>query len=219
MLLVHGAWHGAWCWRDVLPLLPGARAIDLAGCGARAEDPAVVTLSDHGDDIARHAARVVVAHSYGGCALNQALADGAEIEHAIYLDALAPDAGEALMEAAPEADRATFQTATECGAPIPIRPREVWPRQWGLTGTHADFAAQHLRPMPPRCFTDAVRGDPGAHPAQRTYIRCTQNISPLFDRYRARAVDRGWAVHDLDAPHCAMVTHPDELAKLLRALS
>jgi pimeloyl-ACP methyl ester carboxylesterase len=33
MVLVHGSWHGAWCWHRVLPALQAlghtARAIDL----------------------------------------------------------------------------------------------------------------------------------------------------------------------------------------------
>ena len=47
IVLVHGAWHGAWCWRRVLPLLRGAgidtHAVTLTGVGERAHllSPAV----------------------------------------------------------------------------------------------------------------------------------------------------------------------------------
>ena len=38
-VLVHGAWHGAWCWRDVLPQLARAghraHAVTLTGVGER----------------------------------------------------------------------------------------------------------------------------------------------------------------------------------------
>ncbi|HSB25299.1 MAG TPA: alpha/beta fold hydrolase, partial [Burkholderiaceae bacterium] len=39
-VLVHGAWHGAWCWARVLPLLRAAghpaHAVTLTGTGERA---------------------------------------------------------------------------------------------------------------------------------------------------------------------------------------
>src|SRR5437870_2841181 len=109
VVLVHGAWHGAWCFDRVLPRLRDAGvdavAIDLPGHG---EDTS--PLSDlHGD-----AARVrsvldgiddpvvLVGHSYGGAVITEA-GDHARVAHLVYLCAFALDDGESCMTAAVEA--------------------------------------------------------------------------------------------------------------------
>jgi pimeloyl-ACP methyl ester carboxylesterase len=47
VLLLHGFWHGSWCWTDVLARLTGASvralAVDMAGHGLRAARPAALT--------------------------------------------------------------------------------------------------------------------------------------------------------------------------------
>ncbi|MEO7151506.1 MAG: alpha/beta fold hydrolase, partial [Burkholderiaceae bacterium] len=75
-VFVHGAWHGAWCWRRVLAPLRaaghGAHAVSLSGVGERAHMPAAsVTLQTHVDDILAVVAAeeierpILVGHSYG----------------------------------------------------------------------------------------------------------------------------------------------------------
>jgi alpha-beta hydrolase superfamily lysophospholipase len=50
-ILVHGAWHGAWCWREVVPRLEArghmANAIDLPGHGADRSPLDTVSLQDY----------------------------------------------------------------------------------------------------------------------------------------------------------------------------
>jgi pimeloyl-ACP methyl ester carboxylesterase len=77
IVLVHGAWHGAWCWRRVLPLLRGAgvetHAVTLTGVGERAHlmGPEI-TIETHVQDViglieAEELQHVVlVGHSYAG---------------------------------------------------------------------------------------------------------------------------------------------------------
>lgn len=77
VVLVHGAWHGAWCWRRVLPLLRGAgveaHAVTLTGVGERAHLLSLaVDLHTHIQDVfglveAEELQRIVlVGHSYAG---------------------------------------------------------------------------------------------------------------------------------------------------------
>ncbi|HWD53045.1 MAG TPA: alpha/beta fold hydrolase [Acidimicrobiales bacterium] len=100
VVLVHGAWHGAWCFDRVMPLLEDAGlpalAVDLPGHGKDAGP--FVDL--HGD-----AARVrsvldgisgdvvLLGHSYGGAVVTEAGVHPA-VKHVVYLCALALDAGE-----------------------------------------------------------------------------------------------------------------------------
>ncbi|MWA05232.1 alpha/beta fold hydrolase [Actinomadura sp. LD22] len=66
-VLVHGAWHSPWYWRDVAPRLDGpAVTVDLPSCG-----PAHGDLHDDArairDVLDAHTGVTLVAHSYGGC--------------------------------------------------------------------------------------------------------------------------------------------------------
>jgi pimeloyl-ACP methyl ester carboxylesterase len=108
VLLVHGAWHGAWCFERILgPLTDAgieARAIDLPGHG---DDPGPFTdlhgdatrvasvLDDLGDDV------VLVGHSYGGAVITEAGVHPA-VRHLVYLCAFPIDAGESCALAATE---------------------------------------------------------------------------------------------------------------------
>ena len=76
-VLVHGAWHGAWCWARVLPLLRAAghtaHAVTLTGVGERAHLLARgITLDTHIADAANLVRCeelddvILVGHSYGG---------------------------------------------------------------------------------------------------------------------------------------------------------
>ena len=108
VVLVHGAWCGAWCWERVIPALAErgvrATAINLPGHGGDASE-----MTDlHGD-----ATRVVemldelgepavlVGHSYGGAVITEA-GDHPLVEHLVFIAALALDAGETCQKAATE---------------------------------------------------------------------------------------------------------------------
>ena len=105
VVLVHGAWHGAWCWERVLAEL-GRRgvatlAVDLPGHGAD-RGP----LGDLHDDAARVRAVldevagpvVLVGHSYGGAVITEA-GEHPGVAHLVYLCAFALDAGESCATA------------------------------------------------------------------------------------------------------------------------
>ena len=106
VVLVHGAWHGAWCWERVVDGLVRAGvetvAVDLPGHGA---DPG--PFSDLHGDAARvrsvldetHGPVVLVGHSYGGAVITEA-GDHPAVRHLVYVAALALDAEETCMAAA-----------------------------------------------------------------------------------------------------------------------
>ena len=105
-VLVHGAWHGAWCWRRVTPALWAARhrafAVTLTGVGERAHlISAAITLETHIADVvnmieAEELDRVVlVGHSYGGIVIT-GVADRVpdRLAQLVYIDAVVPRSGE-----------------------------------------------------------------------------------------------------------------------------
>ncbi len=107
-LLVHGAWHGAWCWDKVIPLLQArghkAIAIDLPGHGHDIGRTSDISLDDYVNEIVKTANDqkgqvILVGHSMAGIVISQAAEKlGAKkISALIYLDAFLPRNGESLF--------------------------------------------------------------------------------------------------------------------------
>ena len=106
IVLVHGAWHGAWCWERVVSDLEAdgleVVAVDLPGHG---DDPG--PLGDLHDDAARVTAvldevgrdAVLVGHSYGGAVITEAGVHP-RVRHLVYLCAFALELDESCAEAA-----------------------------------------------------------------------------------------------------------------------
>lgn len=108
VVLVHGAWHGAWCFDRVMPLLEKAGvpavAVDLPGHG---DDPGPLT-DLHGDaERVREVLDgidgdvVLLGHSYGGAVVTEAGVHPA-VRHVVYLCAMVPDADESAASVAME---------------------------------------------------------------------------------------------------------------------
>ena len=129
VLLVHGAWHGAWAWDRVLPQLRSsgveALAIDLPGHG----DDHLAFGDLHGDAawVRRALDRlgsdvVLVGHSYGGAVITEA-GDHPAVDHLVYVAAFALDAGESCASAATDsADQISHEGRPDLGSGIVVTP-------------------------------------------------------------------------------------------------
>ena len=106
-LLVHGAFHGSWCWQQLIPLLEArghvAEAIDLArpaGSGATA----AMLLDGWATQIVRHAEThrapvILVGHSRGGLVVSQAAEQAPErFARLVYCAAMLVDDGETMAD-------------------------------------------------------------------------------------------------------------------------
>jgi pimeloyl-ACP methyl ester carboxylesterase len=107
-LLVHGAWHGAWCWNKVIPLLQAgghkAIAIDLPGHGQVIGRTSDISLDDYVNEVVKIANDqngqvVLVGHSMSGIVISQSAEKlgSKKISALIYLDAFLPRDGESLF--------------------------------------------------------------------------------------------------------------------------
>ena len=109
-VLVHGSWHGSWCWQQVTPLLEQAgqvvQAIDLPGRAGDTTPLGEITLDHHVRRVlhALDAATepvVLVGHSMGGVPITQAAERRPErIQALVYVAAYLPRNGEALVHLA-----------------------------------------------------------------------------------------------------------------------
>jgi pimeloyl-ACP methyl ester carboxylesterase len=109
-ILVHGAWHGAWCWYKVLPLLQKAGhraiAVDLPGLGRDRTPLCDVSLQSYVDRVStaidEQPGRVIlVGHGRGGIVISQmAEQRPARIEKLVYLAAFLLPGGQAMLPGA-----------------------------------------------------------------------------------------------------------------------
>ncbi|MEM9742511.1 MAG: alpha/beta fold hydrolase [Pseudomonadota bacterium] len=102
-LLVHGAFHGAWCWHRLIPELEAlghqTRALDLPGHGVDRTDPRTVQLADYTAALVAAVDAIegpvcLVGHSLGGFAIACAAEQRPEaVERLVFLAAFIPETG------------------------------------------------------------------------------------------------------------------------------
>ena len=144
VVLVHGAWHGAWCWRRALePLAAGGHrvhAVTLTGVGERRHlMSSLITLETHIADVvnaieAEEMQDVVLAvHSYAGM-LGTAVADRMprRLRHLVYVDAVVPQPGESWSSTHASATREARLAAAQASPDFSFPPPD--PSVFGLAG-------------------------------------------------------------------------------------
>ncbi len=228
-LLIHGAWHGGWCWDRVTARLrsQGHRAMapSLAGLGERAgELDRSIDLDRHIADILACAdahglqGMVLVGHSYGGFPATAAAQRlGARVAHLVLLDAFLPADGEILLDHAP-ALIAPYREAAAADPHwhIPPLPSSLF----GLAAADQAWVDARLGAHPVATYFQPIDLPAAPAAARKTYLRCRAAPGELLQRSIARAqADPAWHYEELDAPHDAMISHPELLAARLLALA
>ncbi|MEX0847201.1 MAG: alpha/beta hydrolase [Ilumatobacteraceae bacterium] len=225
VVLVHGAWHGAWCWAALQARLDDAGiaslAIDLPGHGT-----STAPLGDmYGD--AQHVADVIdtvgrpvvlVGHSYGGAVITEAALRTPHVHHLVYLTAFALDQDETIMGAI-----GSFPVSpTLLGKAMVMRDdgtsvldhTTAVPALYGCcTPAQAAAATQRLSPQPMVTFLQAPNGSP-RDSIPSTYVVCSNDeaIAPAHQEIMAT---RCTATITLDTDHSPFVSMPADVARIL----
>lgn len=230
-VLVHGAWHGAWCWRRVLPLLRAAgaeaHAVTLTGVGERAHLMRPdIDLNTHIQDViglieAEELQQVVlVGHSYGGIVIT-GVADRLEREASgrlaqlVYLDAVTPHPGESWSsQHSAETRQARLDAAAASGGISFAAPDA---RVFGLDGADRDWVNRRQTPQPLAVYQQTLEFDAARVAAlPRSFIDCTSPALPTIAEMRRRVRrEPGWRVFEMATGHDPMVSEPDALSALL----
>lgn len=228
-VLVHGAWHGAWCWRRVLPGLWAAGhrafAVDLTGLGARRHlwRP-TLGLADHVADVVQTldseelTGAVLVGHSYGGMVVTGAADQRpGRIGALVYVDAAVPEPGESWSSTHTPQTQAQRRATIAADGQLP--PPD--PAVFGLQGEDHAWVQRRQSPQPGGCYDEPLHFDPARRAAlRRHFIDCTAPTLATIAESRARVRRQpGWQVHTLATGHDPMVSMPGELAALLLAVA
>jgi len=230
-VLVHGAWHGGWCWRKVAQALTATGSAvytpTLTGLGERAHLLLRETgLETHVRDIlgileVEDLKEVVlVGHSYGGIVVS-AVADRVprRVARLVYLDAVVPRDGECMYDRAPAQIRAHFEAHAKLageGWYIPVSA--VSAQFLGLKDEEdVRWVMPKLSPHPIRTFCEVVRLSAGFPQMPRTYINCIGDAP--FGQPRSAHADGIHDYHEVRTGHDAMVTAPQQVVALLRKIA
>lgn len=224
-VLVHGAWHGGWCWRRVARLLlrdgHDVFAPTLTGLCERSHLRRPDTgLDTHILDVANEIKWqelkdvVLVGHSYGGMVISGA-AERAErsIAALVFLDAFVPEDGQALNDLSPPAVRDAVLAAQRDGATA-VPPRSA--AMFNVNAKDRAWVDAQCTPQPIQCMLGKVRLS-GAREriARKAYIRASAYPSVPFDAALAKARDRGWRSYEVACGHDVMIDAPERLAEIL----
>ena len=221
MILVHGAWGGAWCWRDLTHQLDERHqawlAVDLPS--SRHGAPATTSLYDDADEVvqtSRFAESVVlVAHSYGGAVALEAASRIPNLERIVFVAALVPNVGHTPTQASRETKvRTLLDDAIEVdGDYLRLNPNRAPLALYNTCGPSiAQWATEHLSSQTIASFRSPRTATQLHLPT--TYVRCNDDraMDPTLQDVFASRCDR---VVSIESDHSPMLSQPAALAALL----
>ena len=235
-VLVHGAWHGGWCWWKVEPLLRqsggSVYAPSLTGMGERSHlagyiDPAAINLDLHIKDVWELLESegleevILVGHAYAGMVITGvAEVCPQRLDHLVYVNGVVPRDGEAMVDQL-DAVRGPDFTA-RVRAAIDNREEFLRPpstveeirRRWGITDPEDQSRVlPRLRPQSVASFAQPVRlGSSEALEISRSFILSRESgFDPVAEGVR----QSDWGLYQLDTGHDPMITKPREVAEIL----
>ena len=229
-VLVHGAWHGGWCWRRVADILEakGHKVFTptLTGLGERSH------LLAKGIDVSTHVTDVVnlfkweglsdavlCGHSYGGCVVS-GIAEriATRIRSIVFLDAFIPDNGDSILELTGQAVIEATRAAERAGA-LGVPPRKA--EAFGVNEKDRAWVDSLTGLQPLGCFLEKMKIT-GARDriAKKSYIRAANYANPGFDKALARVKnDPTWRAFGVPCGHDVMVDMPERLAEILEEVA
>ena len=228
-ILVHGAWHGGWCYGRVTRLLRDrghdVYAPTLTGLGERSHlySPAV-NASTHIRDVLDLIAWegledvVLAGHSYGG-QVTTAVADAVpeKVRALAYLDAFVGEDGKSALDLDDPAAVAAHldRMQSNGGHTIPPVPSSAF----GVNPADQAWVDSLLTPQPFATLAERLKltGRAAAITA-RHYVFATgwsgKSFQPTYDRLRS---DPAWRTHEMACGHDLMIDEPGQVADLLEA--
>ena len=226
-VLVHGAWHGSWCWKRVrsalqaqghdvfTPTLTGvadrshllSQQVDLE---THIEDVVNLIRWEELDDV------VLCGHSYAGCVIT-GVADRVpeRIRALVYLDAFILEDGQSLHDTLPPAVReAQLDGARKGGDGWRVPP--ISAEDFEVNAADQAWVNAQCTPQPLATFQQRLRVH-RAFPAERvTYVLASGWESSPFPAFHALAKKRGWRTVSVGCGHDVMLDRPDDLVEILR---
>jgi pimeloyl-ACP methyl ester carboxylesterase len=222
IVLVHGAWHGPWCWERLTPYLQAQSLAVVAVELPSLASPIPAGLPQDAEHLNQALKRIegpviLCGHSYGGMVISAADTQQADVRHLVYLCAYMAEAGESVessLRGAGERRPGHWLRRRPDGQTQVDAQRAASLFFNDCADEVQEWAVARLRPHWGQCLAQAVD-----HPAWRrhatTYVAGTadQVLSPRLQLgfYSARARH----VVTLPSGHSPFLSCPARLAQLL----
>jgi len=230
-VLVHGAWHGSWCWARVRRALrdQGHEVFTptLTGVGEQSHTLSPdIDLQRHVDDVVNLIrweeldSVILCGHSYGGCVIS-GVADVVpdRIAALVYLDAFLLEDGECLHDLLPAEHRdLQLSLANEHGDGwrVPPIPGEVF----NVNAQDRDWVDRQCTPQPLATFQQRIQLKGGPSPVSRNhFIYASGWEGTPFAACYERAKARGWTTSEIACGHDVMLDQPEALTAELIGLA
>lgn len=225
-VLVHGAWHGGWCWRRVADQLEalGHKVFTptLTGLGERSHLLTPETGLDlHIQDVVNVIewegleSFVLVGHSYGGMVISGVAERlNSKIDAIVYVDAFLPSEGDSVASLSDSGTSDAILGSIAGGiTEWPPLDTEIF----AIEAENADWVKSKMTLHPVKTFADASGPTEGRENIpSKTYIRALRFQSSAFDTSLASLKgNSGWRSISMDVGHDIMVDQPAELTEIL----
>jgi pimeloyl-ACP methyl ester carboxylesterase len=226
--LVHGGWHGAWCWERLAPLLQRAghavATMDLPCDDGTASfdtyaDVVCAALEGYGDDV------VLVGHSLGGHTI-PLVASRRPVRRLVYLCAVVPDIGRSLFDQLQDASPPMNPDCRK-GLERDGQKRRIWvDLSVARDLLYADCDEQTVEAALKRLRPQADHPQKYPLPLSEfpsvpcSYVVCTEDRMILPEWSKRVARDRiGADLIELPGSHSPMLSRPSVLADVLLGIT
>ena len=226
-VLVHGGFHGGWCWDEVALRLRAlghvVHAPTQTGCGERAQLlTRSITLDTFVEDITEVFLRedlhdvVLVGHSFGGSAIS-GVADRMpeRVSQLIYLDAIMLDNGKTTFDLLdPDAVQSRLNAAQASGG-LAIAPPPAG--VFGISDpAQLHFVQARLTSHPLGAYTSPLKlAHPVGNGLPAVYLQCTDPIYAALQSSRDWVDAHGMQRMEIATGHDAMISAPGLLVEML----
>jgi pimeloyl-ACP methyl ester carboxylesterase len=228
-VLVHGAWHGGWCWRRVSdPLRAAGHRVFTPTCTGVGERHHLLSKDITLDTFIKDIVNVIefeelsdvilVGHSFGGIVIS-GVADAIpqKIRHLVYLDSAIASPGQNAFSVFPPnvvAARTKEAEDTSKSLSIPVPPLS----NFGVTAeADLEWLKRRVTPHPLRTYTSPLNiKAPVGNNLPCTYVACTNPYYPYAEATRNWVKQQeGWNWLEIATGHDAMIASPNDVTKLL----
>lgn len=233
-VLIHGAWHGGWCWDRVVPLLKRAghsvEAPDLPGHGRDRTPIPEISLQSYAERVcevldAQPEPVILVGHSMGGIVITQTAEYRPDrVRTLVYLCAFLPRNGESLLQLAqtdseslvlPNLAMASDQSSTT------VRDEAIKEAFYAdCSDEDVTWATSRLVPDPLAPMTTPVSTTPGNFGrVPKVYIECRQDRAiPISLQKRMYMASPCQQIISMDTSHSPFLSAPERLVEHLTSL-
>lgn len=225
-ILVHGSWHGAWCYSRVVRRLEDqghtVHALTLTGLGERSHLlSAQIALQTHVDDVVNFVKWedlediVLVGHSYGGMVISGATEVLAErVRSVVFLDAFIPASGQSLFDLSSPESRARMSELAAKNGGVYINPFPS--KLFGVNPADQPWVDAKCTPQPYATFTDRLPKVNAIHSVRtKLFVRSAYKNASFESTINELARRPDWHVARLQCGHDMMIDQPDETTRLL----